>query len=68
MSATPEARFAELFSEMYEICQKQGKISGHHWHGYDRVHWLDVLWLCNECHTWHERCMRENERKPYHCG
>jgi hypothetical protein len=24
MSATPEARFAELFSEMYEICQKQG--------------------------------------------
>jgi len=35
-------------------CEKCGtsnkKIHGHHWHGYDKDHWLDVQWLCPICH------------------
>ena len=33
-----------------ELCSKYRKLSSHHWHGYDEEHWLDVLWLCFECH------------------
>jgi hypothetical protein len=28
----------------------QTKIEGHHHHGYDRAHWLDVQWVCKVCH------------------
>lgn len=35
-------------------CQNCGnetkRIEGHHWHGYDDQHALDVQWLCHTCH------------------
>ena len=41
-----------------EICGYDKKLSAHHWHGYDENNWLDVLWLCEKCHKWHDRCVR----------
>lgn len=31
-----------------QACGKQGRLHGHHWHGYK--HPLDVQWLCPSCH------------------
>jgi hypothetical protein len=37
-------------------CERCGKtpqsrdLHGHHHHGYDEKHWLDVEWLCASCH------------------
>ena len=34
-------------------CQECGsinKIEAHHYLGYEEKHWLDVEWLCSECH------------------
>jgi hypothetical protein len=32
-------------------CQATGvKIEAHHWAGYEREHWLDIVWLCFPCH------------------
>lgn len=40
-------------------CQECGKVTkkldGHHHNGYDEEHWLDVVWLCEECHGKTER-------------
>ena len=30
-------------------------IEAHHHKGYDREHWLDVIWLCTTCHKKEER-------------
>ena len=46
-----------------EVCQEEGKISGHHWHGYENP--LDVLWTCPRCHHWHERCVKDNKSMLY---
>ena len=32
-------------------CNKQCQPTAHHWHGYDKVHRLDVQWLCEGCHN-----------------
>lgn len=36
------------------ICNKPsdlvGKIMAHHHNGYDKEHWLDVIWVCVRCH------------------
>lgn len=34
-----------------ERCSNTGRIEGHHHAGYDRKHWLDVIWLCKQCHV-----------------
>jgi len=34
-------------SECGAACNPQS----HHWRGYAKKHWLDILWLCQECHT-----------------
>ena len=31
-------------------CGKSGKIQGHHHNGYDKEHYLDVIWVCQPCH------------------
>jgi hypothetical protein len=39
------------------ICERCGSdnngrsLHGHHWHGYDEAHALDVQWLCGSCHS-----------------
>jgi hypothetical protein len=33
-----------------EKCGLAGRLDGHHWHGYDPEHYLDVQWLCRKCH------------------
>ena len=32
-------------------CNRERKIEAHHHRGYDRQHWLDVVWRCRQCHT-----------------
>jgi general stress protein YciG len=36
-----------------ELCgvQPTASLHGHHWHGYDEAHILDVQWLCIPCHN-----------------
>lgn len=36
--------------ELCDMCGEKAKLEAHHWHGYDRAHWLDVQWLCHEDH------------------
>jgi hypothetical protein len=31
-------------------CGKKRKVHGHHFLGYDKEHWLSVIWLCARCH------------------
>jgi hypothetical protein len=37
-----------------EICEQRdclnSKIEGHHYLGYDKEHWFDVMWLCRKHH------------------
>ena len=35
-----------------DTCEKCGKTNpeGHHSNGYEKEHWLDVEWLCKDCH------------------
>lgn len=32
------------------LCGKKGMIHGHHW-SYEEKHFLDVVWLCPQCHS-----------------
>ncbi len=32
------------------VCQRPAKLEGHHYKGYDRAHWLDIVWVCKPCH------------------
>lgn len=34
-----------------EKCKRRLKLQGHHHNGYDDKHLLDVIWLCQKCHT-----------------
>jgi G3E family GTPase len=31
-------------------CGAERRLHAHHHNGYDRDHWIDVLWLCSPCH------------------
>jgi len=31
-------------------CGATTRVDGHHWKGYSKEHWLDVIWLCRACH------------------
>ena len=31
-------------------CGSEDDLQAHHHNGYDREHWLDVIWLCSRCH------------------
>lgn len=42
-----------------EVCESADRVQSHHWHGYNKDRWLDVLWLCQQCHTYHERVLRD---------
>jgi hypothetical protein len=33
-----------------ESCNVRSRVHGHHYAGYARAHWLDVIWLCPLCH------------------
>lgn len=33
-----------------EVCGSNGLMTAHHYLGYERDHWLDIQWLCRECH------------------
>lgn len=33
-----------------DICGCECNPEAHHWHGYAEEHWLDVQWLCKDCH------------------
>ena len=49
------------------VCSACGKtdceIEGHHW-SYLEEHWLDVMWLCTECHgKEHRKINAENRKK-----
>lgn len=34
-----------------ERCKRKCKPDGHHYLGYEGKHWLDVEWLCHDCHS-----------------
>ena len=31
-------------------CGTTCKVQAHHHNGYDKAHWLDIVWLCSLCH------------------
>ena len=31
-------------------CGRKVRVHGHHHNGYEKEHWLDVVWLCARCH------------------
>ena len=31
-------------------CKRKAVVHGHHHNGYEKEHWLDVVWLCARCH------------------
>ena len=37
-------------------CQKQLKTEAHHHKGYEKLHQLDVVWLCHSCHMSIHQC------------
>lgn len=39
-------------------------VQAHHHNGYDREHWLDVVWLCNACHRQAEHSISAFEPAP----
>lgn len=45
-------KIGKIIRPIYCIsCNKpHDRIEGHHYKGYDKEHWLDVLWLCQVCH------------------
>ena len=32
-------------------CKRKAKVFAHHHNGYEKEHWLDVVWLCQSCHS-----------------
>lgn len=50
--------------ESCEHCEStEKKIQAHHW-SYDPEHWLDVVWLCTECHGKEHKRLNELNRDP----
>jgi hypothetical protein len=39
-----------LRPEFCEDCFEKRHVQAHHHRGYDKEHWLDVVWLCQDCH------------------
>lgn len=44
-----------------EYCGKSGIIHAHHYLGYEKRHFLDVMWLCPACHS--KKDKEERNRK-----
>lgn len=44
-----------------EKCDREGVIYAHHHLGYEEEHWLDIQWLCRDCHVKAHRMMRRRE-------
>lgn len=40
-------------------CSKECKVEGHHHKGYDKQFWLDIIWLCRECHRKADKLSKE---------
>lgn len=39
---------------MCDVCHKVNiKIVSHHWKGYAEDSWLDIIWVCQSCHSLH---------------
>ena len=32
-------------------CNKHSKIEAHHYKGYDKINWFNIIWLCPLCHA-----------------
>lgn len=47
-----------------EICGNP-KVQAHHYLGYERIHWLDVKWLCFKHHLEAERKMKSQVDKAH---
>ena len=45
------ARGALVRSPRCEECGAETQTEAHHHHGYDKTHYLDVVWLCRDCHN-----------------
>ena len=46
-----------------EHCGSDGKLQKHHW-SYEEEHWLDVIWLCTNCHGREHARLNELGRDP----
>lgn len=44
-----------LRPEACPTCGRAVRVHGHHHNGYDKGHWLDVVWLCARCHRKEEQ-------------
>jgi hypothetical protein len=44
-------------------CGSTDALSAHHHKGYDKKHWLDVQWLCRDCHNAADKKMRDKKKK-----
>ncbi len=43
-------------SSICSLCGRSSNIESHHHLGYDKEHWLDIQWLCRDCHhSTHEK-------------
>ena len=47
-------------SDVCTLCGADRKIEAHHW-SYDQNNWLDIVWLCRECHLQIHRELKEDE-------
>ena len=45
-----QIRYHGLKREPCKDCGARRRVQAHHHKGYDKVHWLDVVWLCSVCH------------------
>ncbi len=45
------SRKAITRAKICEKCGGVGRIEGHHYLGYDPIHWFEVHWLCTSCHA-----------------
>jgi Zn finger protein HypA/HybF involved in hydrogenase expression len=46
-----------------ELCGDTGLIHAHHYLGYERENFLDVMWLCPACHAKQDKIERDRQKK-----
>lgn len=47
-----------------EFCHQPRPLESHHWHGYTPDKWLDIVWLCDECHNTFEQHLPNPPPRP----